>query len=287
MENKFLEFANGVKIPQLGFGLSRLKDCTEFERVVQTAIDVGYRHFDTAKIYGNEQLLGDQIVKSKIPRQEFFIVSKVWTTSHGYKQTLKAFERTCKRLRVEYLDMYLIHFAARHFVETWDAMQELYQTKKVRAIGVANFEKQHIETLKKHASILPMVNQIETHPEFAQNGLIEYMAQNQILHEAWGPLGRGSKELLQDTRLQAIAAKYQKTTAQVILNWHIARNSIVIPRSSNPARIKENSQIFDFLLLDADMQAIDSMDIGKRYSYKPTGMMTNPVYVGLMKLFGL
>ncbi|MGQ8873436.1 aldo/keto reductase [Paenibacillus sp. TSA_86.1] len=280
-----IQAANGVDIPQLGFGLYKIKKGESFKKTVEEAIRIGYRHFDTAKIYGNETALGQVIQKSDIPREEFFITSKVWTTDLGYHATRKSFEQTCQRLNVAYLDMYLIHFAGAHYVDAWKAMEELYDEGRVRVIGVANFEIEHLEHLKKHARITPMVNQIETHPEFQQHGLHDYMVKNQILHEAWGPLGQGSKELLKHPELLAIARKHRKSVAQVILRWHLERGIIAIPKSSNPQRIKENSDLFDFELNAEDVEQIRRLDTGERYSVSPTGLMVHPIYVKFMKLF--
>lgn len=280
-----IQASNGVHIPQLGFGLYKIKQGETFEKTVEEAIRVGYRHFDTAKIYGNEAALGRVIQKSDIPRKEFFITSKAWTTDLGYHATRKTFERTCQRLNVTYLDMYLIHFAGAHYVDAWRAMEELYEEGRIRVIGVANFEIEHLEHLKKHARITPMVNQIETHPEFQQRELHDYMVKNQILHEAWGPLGQGSKELLEHPELLAIARKHRKSVAQVILRWHLERGIIAIPKSSNPARIKENSDLFDFELNAEAMEQIRRLDTGKRYSISPTGLMINSIYIHFMKLF--
>lgn len=283
--NQTVQAVNGVNIPQLGFGLYKIKNGEAFERTVENAIRSGYRHFDTAKIYGNEAALGRVILHSGIDREEFFITSKAWTTDLGYHATRKAFEQTCRKLNVTYLDMYLIHFAGPHYVEAWKAMEELYDEGRIKVIGVANFGIRHLEQLKKNARILPMVNQIETHPEFQQNELYDYMVQNRILHEAWGPLGQGSKVLLEHPELTAIAHAHRKSVAQVILRWHLERGSIVIPKSSNPQRIQENSEIYDFALNGEEMDRIRRLDTGKRYSVNPAGLMVNPVYVTFMKLF--
>lgn len=283
--NMVIEAVNGIKIPQLGFGVYKIKKGEQFERAIREAIRAGYRHFDTAKIYGNEEALGLEIQKSGIPREQFFITSKVWTTDLGYKATKIAFEQTCKKLNVAYLDMYLIHFAGPHYVEAWKAMEELYSEGKIKVIGVANFEINHLEYLMKHSSISPMINQIETHPEFSQNDLHDYLVQNRISHEAWGPLGQGNKALLERPELVEIAHHHKKSTAQVILRWHLQRGIIVIPKSSNPIRIKENSEIFDFELTVEEMEKINQLNTGKRHSVNPTGYMVNPFYVKTMKLF--
>ncbi|MDP4095565.1 aldo/keto reductase [Paenibacillus sp. P96] len=284
LNNQYVAAANGVKIPQLGFGVYKITKQEEFERAIGEAIRLGYRHFDTAKIYGNEEALGREIQKSGVPREQFFITSKVWNTDHGYKAARKAFEKTIKKLNVDYLDMYLIHFASPHYVETWKAMEELYLEGKIKVIGVANFETQHLEHLMKHAKIPPMINQIETHPEFPQNELHEYLNKHGILHQAWAPLGQGNKALFENPELQRIARNHNKTVAQVILRWHLERGIIIIPKSSNPKRIKENSEIFDFALTGDDMETINRLNSGKRYAINPTGYIINPVYNGLMKL---
>jgi len=283
--NKEIKAVNGVKIPQVGFGVYKLTKGEDFQKAVGEAIRIGYRHFDTAKIYGNEENLGIEIQKSKIPREEFFIASKVWNTDHGYEATKKAFEQTCKNLNVEYLDMYLIHFAAPGYIETWRAMEELYLEGKIKVIGVANFEIQHLEALMKHSKIQPMINQIETHPEFPQNELHDYLIEHQIVHEAWAPLGQGNKALLENPELKKIANNHNKTVAQVILRWHLQRGIIIIPKSSKPKRIKENIQLFDFELSIEEMEKINQLNTGKRYSHSPTGYMINPLYNKLMKVF--
>ncbi|WP_379129695.1 aldo/keto reductase [Paenibacillus sp. sgz500958] len=283
--NQTVEAMNGVKIPQLGFGVYKITKQQEFETAINEAIRTGYRHFDTAKIYGNEEALGREIRRSGIPREEFFITSKVWNTDHGYKATKKAFEQSIRKLGVDYLDMYLIHFASPDYVGTWRAMEELYKAGKIKVIGVANFEVQHLEELLRHAVIPPMINQIETHPEFPQNELHAYLGKHRILHQAWAPLGQGNPALLKHPELQIIADAHQKTVAQVILRWHLERGIIIIPKSSNPKRIKENSEIFDFALTGEEMTKINRLNTSKRYAINPTGYIVNPIYNRLMKLF--
>ncbi|MEC0136202.1 aldo/keto reductase [Paenibacillus macerans] len=282
LETKTAEAANGVKIPQLGFGVYKINKYAEFETAIVKAIRTGYRHFDTAKIYGNEEALGREIQKSGVPREQFFITSKVWNTDLGYKTGKKAFEQSLKKLNLDYLDMYLIHFEAPGYLEMWRAMEELYAEGKIKVIGVANFEIGHLEHLLSHAEIPPMINQIETHPEFAQNELHEYMLKHRILHEAWGPLGQGNKALLEHPVLQQIAGRHQKSVAQVTLRWHLQRGIIVIPKSSNPQRIRENSEIFDFELTGEDMERIAGLDTGKRYAISPTGYIIHPLYNKLL-----
>ncbi len=181
--------------------------------------------------------------------------------------------------------MYLIHFAAPHYIEAWKAIEELYLEGKIKVIGVANFEIKHLEKLKKYSNITPMINQIETHPEFPQDELHNYLIEHGILHEAWAPLGQGNKELLKNEVLNKIAQRYNKTIAQVILRWHLQRGIIIIPKSSNPKRIKENIELFDFELSVEEMEEIRTLNTGRRYSHSPTGYMINPIYNALMKIF--
>lgn len=220
-----------------------------------------------------------------VPNQRVCYPVTVETIKLGYQATKQALKQTCTNLDTTYLDMYLIHFAGPHYAEAWKAMEELYNEGKIKVIGVANFEIQHLEHLMKHSRISPMVNQIETHPEFPQNELHEYMARHRILHEAWGPLGQGSQALLEHPDLARIALHHNKSVAQVILRWHLQRGVIVIPKSSNPPRIQENSEIFDFELTGEEMSRIGRLNTGTRYSVSPTGYMVNPIYVKLMKLF--
>ncbi|GGG69704.1 aldo/keto reductase [Paenibacillus radicis (ex Gao et al. 2016)] len=281
----YFEIVNGVKIPRVGFGVYKIKQDQNFDKTIIEAIQAGYRHFDTARIYGNEEALGNVIRNSGIAREEFFLTSKVWTTDLGYEETLRAFEKSCRKLNTSYLDMYLIHFAGPRFIESWKAIEKLYTEGKIKVIGTANFEIEHFEQLKKQTKIMPMINQIETHPGFQQQKLREYMSQHQILHEAWGPLGQGNKSLLENETLQKIANRHQKTVGQIILRWHLHRDTIVIPKSSNPRRIKENIDVFVFSLSEEEMGQIAALDSGKRYAVNPKGFQINPIYVGLTKLF--
>ncbi|WP_413497034.1 aldo/keto reductase [Carnobacterium maltaromaticum] len=264
-----LKMANGVEIPQLGLGVFLVKEEDELNMAVKSAIYDGYRHIDTAMIYNNEKFVGKAIKETEIPREELFITSKVWNYDHGYEETKAAFEATLKRLDTDYLDLYLIHWASPNYIETWQAMEELYEAGKIKAIGVSNFQIHHLEDLMAHTKIKPMINQIETHPEFPQNELHEFMEKHGILHEAWGPLGQGKHDLLSHTILVKIGEKYNKTAAQIVLRWHVERGIVVIPKSVTPHRIKENSQIFDFSLSKEDMAEIATLNTGTRYAKDP------------------
>ncbi|GER71870.1 glyoxal reductase [Weizmannia acidilactici] len=264
-----LTFHNGAKIPQLGLGVFLVKDEAELKTSVKTALEVGYRHIDTAMIYGNETYVGEAIRESGVDRKDIFITSKLWNYDHGYEEAKAAFQASLDRLGTDYLDLYLIHWPSAKYIESWKAMEELYHEGKIKAIGVSNFQIHHLEDLMAHTDIVPMINQIETHPEFPQNELHEFMKQHNILHEAWGPLGQGKHHLLEQPVLVELAEKYGKTPAQIVLRWHVERGIVVIPKSVTPSRIKENSEIFDFSLTQEDMEKIAALNSGRRYGRSP------------------
>jgi diketogulonate reductase-like aldo/keto reductase len=264
-----LKFNNGVEIPQLGLGVFLVKEENELKNAVKAALETGYRHIDTAMIYGNETYVGEAIRESGVDRKEIFITSKVWNYDHGYEETKAAFQASLDRLGTNYLDLYLIHWPSPKYIETWKAMEELYHEGKIKAIGVSNFQIHHLEDLLAHSEVVPVINQIETHPEFPQNELHAFLKQHNILHEAWGPLGQGKNNLLEQPVLVELGKKYGKTPAQIVLRWHVERGVVVIPKSVTPSRIKENSEIFDFSLTPEDMEKIASLNTGKRYGRNP------------------
>ncbi len=266
---KSIEMYNGVKIPQIGLGVFLMKDEEELVSAVKAAVESGYHHFDTAKIYGNEEYLARGLKESGVAREDIFLTSKVWNYDQGFEETKAAFEESLRKLDTDYLDLYLIHWPAPKYIETWKALMELYEEGKVRAIGVSNFQIHHLEELKKQELMQPMINQIETHPELPQNELHEYMKENGIVHEAWGPIGQGKTGLLSNPVLVAIGKNYQKTPAQVILRWHVQRGEVIIPKSVHAERIRENSDIFDFSLTDEEMDLVASLETGTRYGSDP------------------
>ncbi|MCT2344816.1 aldo/keto reductase [Bacillales bacterium AN1005] len=255
---------NGVEIPYLGLGVFLVKDPAECENAVKAAIKNGYRSIDTATRYENESFVGNALKAVDVPREELFITTKVWVSDFGYEETIQALHRSLKEMQLDYLDLYLIHWAAPNYAETWRAMEDLYEEGLVKAIGVCNFQIHHLEKLKETARITPMLNQIETHPLFHQKELREYMEQHGIAHEAWAPMAQGRENLFENPTLQTIGEKYGKTTAQVMLRWHLQRDTIIIPKSIHEHRIIENANLFDFALTDEDMQAIDQLDTGSR-----------------------
>ncbi|CAI9392892.1 MULTISPECIES: aldo/keto reductase [Bacillaceae] len=262
--NSTKKLSNGVEIPYLGFGVFLVNDPTECEQSVLSAIKNGYQSIDTATRYENEEFVGNAIKFAGVPREELFITTKVWVTDFGYEETKKAFHESLKKLQLDYLDLYLIHWAAPGFEETWRALEDLYEEGLVRAIGVCNFQIHHFEKLAETARITPMLNQVETHPLFQQVELRNYMAQHNIAHEAWAPLGQGKNGLFDLPALVAIAKKHNKTVAQIILRWHLERDTIIIPKSVHEHRIMENADLFDFTLDADDIKTIASLDTNQR-----------------------
>ena len=259
---------NGVKMPQLGFGVFKVKNGSETVESVKKALEAGYRHIDTAAIYGNEEGVGQAIRESGIPREELFITSKVWNTEQGFEKTLQAYEDSLERLGTEYLDLYLIHWPGTDkYIDTWKALEKLYTDSRVRAIGVSNFHVHHLENLMKHTELKPVINQIELHPRLSQLEIREYCKKHDIKVEAWGPLGQGN--LIDEPTINHIADKHGKTAAQVMIRWHLQNDIVVIPKSVTPSRIVENTQVFDFELSLDEMNQIDSLNLGERYGSNP------------------
>lgn len=260
---------NGVDIPALGFGVWQMEDLKECENAVIKAIQTGYRMIDTAAIYQNETAVGAAVKNSGVDRDKLFITSKVWVQDHGYEKAKSAFQRTLNRLQMDYLDMYLIHWPYGDFIGTWKALEELYQEGKIKAIGVCNFTIEKLEELKANSTILPVINQIELHPVFQQKELQVYDRENNIVTQPWSPLGNGNANLLSNADLKAIAEKYGKTVAQVILRWHLQEGFVVIPKSVTPSRIEENFNVFDFELTEDEMNIVRSLDTGNRLFFDP------------------
>ena len=259
---------NGVKMPYFGLGVYLSKEGDEVINSVRWALQSGYRHIDTAAIYNNEEGVGEGIKTSGVPREEVFLVSKVWNGEQGYKSTLKAFEKSLEKLDTEYLDLYLIHWPVKgKYKETWKALEELYRQKRVRAIGVSNFLQHHLEDLMANTSIVPMVNQMEFHPYLVQQQLLNYCKANRIQYEAWSPLMQG--HIFQMEVFKEMAAKYEKTIAQLVLRWDLQKGVVTIPKSSKKQRIIDNAAIFDFAISEQDMAVLDSLDKGKRFGPDP------------------
>jgi diketogulonate reductase-like aldo/keto reductase len=257
--------SNGVEIPCLGFGTWQAADGPSAISAVKNALQIGYRHIDTAAAYQNEKSIGRAIQESGVDRQSIFVTSKVWNDDRGYEKTKKAFAKSLSDLKLDYLDLYLIHWPASSSrfpdwekinLDTWQAMTELCKSGQIKAIGVSNFLVHHLEALMK-TDVPPMVNQIEFHPGQMQSETVDCCKKNGILVEAWGPLGQG--KILASPELAAIAAKYQKSVAQLCIRWCLQNGTLPLPKSVTPARIEENAQVFDFSISDDDMKAIAAM----------------------------
>lgn len=255
-----IKLNNGVEMPVLGYGVFQVTDLAECERSVVDAISTGYRLIDTAASYMNEEAVGKAIKRSGVAREEFFITTKLWIYSNGYKETKKAFDNSLKKLQVEYLDLYLIHQPFGDVYGEWRAMEELYKHGKVRAIGVSNFHPDKLMDLMIHNEIVPAVNQIETHPYHQQNETQKFLQENNVQIESWGPFAEGKNNIFHNELLASIGKKYNKTIAQVILRWLIQRGIIAIPKSVRQRRMEENFNIFDFELSAEDMEAIKTLD---------------------------
>ena len=254
-----LEMNNKLKIPQFGFGVFTIKDNDEAEKCCLEAFKLGYRHIDTAHLYGNEKGVGEAIRKSGIPRDQIFLTSKIWHNECGEGITTKAIERMLKRLNQEYVDLLLIHWPLGDYIGAWKDMEKAVQEGKVKSIGLSNFFGKHLEDILKIAKIMPVVDQVECHPYAPCDDLRKELDKINCYIEAWSPIGRGDSQLLNEPILIEIAKKYNKTVAQVILRWHIEKGNIVFPKSSNPKHIKENFEIFDFKLTPEEIDKINSL----------------------------
>lgn len=251
---------DGMDIPQLGYGVWKIAD-SEADKAVETALETGYRHIDTAKAYDNEEGVGRALKNNSVPRKEIFITTKLWNSDQGFDSTLKAFDQSMERLGIDYCDLYLIHWPAPmldKYVESWRAMTQLKNENRVRSIGVSNFRIADLERLMRETGLTPAINQIELHPYFQQKELRVFHEKHHIATEAWSPIGRG--KVLNDPALQKIAKAYNKTIAQIVLRWHMEIGTIAIPKTIHSDRMRENFEIFDFKLSARDHDLINSLD---------------------------
>ena len=263
---------NGVEMSWFGLGVFKVEDGPELVEAVKSAIKAGYRSIDTAAIYGNEKAVGEGIragiKEAGISREDLFITSKVWNSDQGYETTLAAYEESLKKLELDYLDLYLVHWPVEgKYKDTWRALETLYKEKRVRAIGVSNFQIHHLQDVMKDAEIKPMINQVEYHPRLTQKELQAFCKEQGIQMEAWSPLMQG--QLLDNETLQEIAEKHGKTTAQVILRWDLQNGVITIPKSTKEHRIIANADIFNFELTKEDMEKIDALNQNHRVGPDP------------------
>jgi len=265
-----VELNNGVRIPQLGIGVYKVPD-EQVTDTVYAALESGYRSIDTATLYGNERGVGEAIAGSGVPREDLFVTTKLWNDSHGYDAALRAFDASLEQLGTTYVDLYLIHWpvpAQGRYVETWRALERIAAEGRARAIGVSNFQQEHLDRLLAESDTVPAVNQIELHPQLQQPELRDYHRKKRIITEAWSPIARGG-ELLETRVVRTLAKKHGKSPAQIVLRWHIEMGHVVIPKSVTPQRIAENVAVFDFELDEQDIAAIATLESGNRLGPHP------------------
>ena len=251
---------NGQTIPQFGMGVFEIRSNDECEKVLLEAFKHGYRHIDTAHIYGNEKGVGSAIKKSGIPREEFYVTTKLWINDFGEGKSIKEVDEMLKRLQTNYIDLLLLHWPKRDYIGAYKDMEKAFKQGKVRSIGLSNFTEKQVEEIMKMCTVKPAINQMELHPYGQRRELVKLCDKYNIKVEAWYPLAHGKKELLENSLFTKIGKKYKKTNAQVVLRWHIQKGYIIFPRSRNPVHIKENINIFDFELTDDEIKEIDKLD---------------------------
>ncbi len=276
---------NGISMPQLGLGVWQAHGQQTIDAVT-AALDNGYRLIDTAAVYGNEDAVGKAIKASKVPRDELFVTTKLWNSDQGHDNALRAFDKSLERLGLDYVDLYLIHWPTPKqdkYVETWKALEEIYESGRAKAIGVCNFHIDHLEKLLANAKVVPAINQIELHPRLAQNEIREFCTQKGIQVESWSPIGGSGGDLLTDTTILTIADKHNLSSAQVVIRWHIQSGLVVIPKSVHADRIKQNADVFDFELDNDDMAKISALNTGQRRGPDPATMDTH-VKTGIVQL---
>lgn len=263
-----VKLANGVSMPWLGLGVFRTNEGEEVEKAVGCALQSGYRSIDTAALYRNEKGVGKAMSQSGIPRQEIFLTTKIWNSDQGYQSAFRALEESLEKLQTHYVDLFLIHWPKGELsVQTWKAMEEMYQKGVVRAIGVSNFHIHHLRHLMEHARIMPMVNQYEFHPRLLQPELLQFCHDHRIQPEAWRPIMEGQVNTI--PLMQQLGQKYGKSPVQVVLRWDIQKGVVTIPKSVHPLRIIHNADIFDFEISDEDMARIDRLDRKDRMGADP------------------
>ena len=259
-EQLYLALHDGARIPQVGLGVWQTPN-DEAAPAVKAALDAGYRHVDTAAVYENEEGVGEGIRQSGLSRSDIFLTTKLWNTEQGYEQTLKAFDASLKRLGTDYVDLYLIHWPSAHrglFVDTWKAFVKLQEEGRAKSIGVSNFYPEHVEKIVAETGVVPVINQIELHPDFQQREARAFHEKHKIATQSWSPLGQG--KLLGHPLIGEIARKLGRTPAQVIIRWHIDNGLVVIPKSVTPSRIAENFKVFDFKLSAEDLAKLNTLD---------------------------
>lgn len=260
---------NGVEIPRLGLGVFRSPPGQKTRQAVLDALAAGYRHVDTAHIYGNERDVGEAVRRSGLPREEIFLTTKLWNADQGYDRALRAFDRSAAELGVDHVDLYLIHWPVEGLRrESWRALESLQRSGRCRAVGVSNFTVAHLTELLRRCELVPAVNQVELHPFLYQRELIDFCHAKGIAVEAYSPLAKAQK--LDEPTLVGVAAKYQKTPAQVLIRWSLQHGLVVIPKSIRKERIEQNADVFDFALAPADMRQLDALNQDLRTAWDPT-----------------
>jgi diketogulonate reductase-like aldo/keto reductase len=262
--------ANGVKMPRLGLGTWKSAEGAEVEQSVRWALEIGYRHVDTAAVYGNERGVGRAVRASGVPREQVFVTTKVWNDDQrsGRDAVTRAFDESLRRLAMDYVDLYLVHWPVKgRYREAWRALEAIYATGRAKAIGVSNFLVHHLEDLLGDAEVTPMVNQVEFHPRLVQRELMDFCRARGIVQEAWSPLMKG--KVNDEPVLRDLAAKYRKTPAQVVLRWNLQHGIVTIPKSVRRERLEENAAVFDFHIEPADMARVDALDRGERVGAHP------------------
>lgn len=259
---------NGLEMPWLGFGVFQVDDGQQVVKAIMNALEIGYRSIDTASVYGNERGVGKAIRESGIPREDIFLTTKVWNEDQRKKRVSAAFEESLERLQTDYVDLYLVHWPVKGcYQETWQVMQEIYQSGRAKAIGVSNFMIHHLEDILGDGQVVPVVNQVEFHPYLIQPDLLKFCQGHRIQLEAWAPIVKG--QILNEPVAQKLAEKYNKTPVQITLRWDLQHKVVTIPKSIRSNRIAENADIFDFELSAADMKALDALDEGRRTGPDP------------------
>ncbi len=265
----YITLNNDLKMPKLGFGVFQTPDGKQTEDAVKWALEAGYRHIDTAMIYGNESSVGKAMEESGVPRKDVFLTTKLWNEDIRRGNTMQAFEDSLNKLRTDYLDLYLIHWPADGFEKAWTEMEKIYASGRAKAIGVSNFQPRHLEALEKISSLRPAVNQIESNPYFNNQAVIDYSRERGISVTVWSPLGGTGGNILEDAVLSELSAKYKKSAAQIVIRWHLQRDVVVIPKSLHQNRIISNFDVFDFELSKADMDRISGLNRNIRSGADP------------------
>lgn len=259
---------NGIEMPWLGFGVWKIDDDNTAQSV-QWAIEAGYRHIDTAAIYGNEQGVGKGVHNSGIPREQLFITTKLWNEDIRAGREMQAFEESLKKLAMDYVDLYLIHWPVENFQRSWKVMEDILASGRAKAIGVCNFQPHHLDTLLADARVIPAINQIESHPYLTQQPLLKYCADKGIACQAWSPLGGSGAPLLEDEKIIELAQKHSKTPAQIVLRWDLQRQVTPLIKSANQQRIKSNTELYDFSLSEEEMAVLNGLNQNKRFGPDP------------------